>query len=60
MLCVRDDLRNYLFIGNPNPNDSTDDEYVDLVMNLATGHSIDEDMLNNGRARTGNSRRKGY
>ena len=53
---VRNALRNYLFIGDPDPDDTLKDEYVQLVMDLAAGAPINEGMLSRHRARDGNSR----
>jgi len=48
---ARDALRNLLFIGDPNPDNSVADKYVDFVCNLVSeGGTLDELMLVDGRA----------
>jgi len=55
---ARDALRNYLFFGDPNPDNSIADDYVQFIMNLAAGHPIDESLfvdkrINNSRGGKG-------
>ncbi len=47
---ARDALRNIIYLGDPNPDKSLADEYVDFVMNVCAGEPIDESMLVDGRA----------
>jgi len=47
---ARDALRNIIYLGDPNPDASLADEYVDLVMSVCAGEPIDESMLVDGRA----------
>ena len=46
---VRLALRNYLFHGDPNPNKTVADQYVQFVMDLAAGQPINESLLSDGR-----------
>jgi len=48
-------LRNYIFLGNPNPDETVADEYVQFVMDLAAGMPIDESLFG-GDDRRNNSR----
>eukprot|EP00985_Skeletonema_marinoi_P029228 scaffold27229_cov124-Skeletonema_marinoi.AAC.1 len=47
---ARDALRNIIYLGDPNPDESLADEYVDFVMSVCAGEPIDETMLVDGRA----------
>ncbi|KAL7547981.1 hypothetical protein ACHAWF_011257 [Thalassiosira exigua] len=47
---ARDALRNYLFLGDPNPNKDIADEYVDFVLSMAAGRSVDESVFVDDRA----------
>lgn len=51
---ARTAVRNFLFLGNPDPDDKVADEYVELVLGLAAGKPVEESMLLDGRK--GNSR----
>ena len=42
---VRDAIRDYLFLGEVNPDGKVDDEYCELVLNLAAGLPNDETQL---------------
>ena len=46
-----DALRNYLFMGEPNPDGTIADEYVELVMDMAAGEPIDVSALPDGRVK---------
>ena len=46
---VRDALRNYLFCGDPDPDESIADEYVQFVLDMAAGQQIDVSALTDGR-----------
>ncbi len=47
-------VRNYLFLGEADPDDKIADEYVDFVFQIAAGKPIEEAMIQDGRK--GNSR----
>ena len=53
---ARDALRNYIFLGNANPDKALGDEYVQLVLDLAARQPIDESLLVRARSRDENSR----
>ena len=54
---ARDALRNYIFLGEADPDDTLGDDYVKLVMDLAAGQPIDESLLVRGPGgRSSNSR----
>ena len=42
---VQEALRNYIFLGDPDPNEKIADEYVKFVMDLAAGQPIDESFF---------------
>ena len=42
---VRDAIRDCLFLGEVNPDGKVDDEYCELVLNLAAGLPNDETQL---------------
>ncbi|KAL7538123.1 hypothetical protein ACHAXR_008302 [Thalassiosira sp. AJA248-18] len=50
---VRHALRNYLFHGDPNPDKTIADEYVQYVLDLAAGQPIDESLVTDGRVNNG-------
>ena len=41
----REALGNYLFLGDPDPNNELEDEYVDFIIGLSSGLPIDESLL---------------
>ena len=45
----RNALKNYLFLGDPDPNDKLEDDYVDFIIKLSSGLPIDESFLVDGR-----------
>ncbi len=47
----RDALRNYLFLGDPNPNKDIADEYVEFVLHMAAGRPVDKSMFSDDRWR---------
>ena len=49
-------LRNYIFVGDADPDGSIGDEYVQLVMDMAAGEPINESLLSSCVSRPGNSR----
>ena len=46
----REALGNYLFFGDPDPNNKLESEYVDFVIDLANGLPIDESLFVDKRA----------
>ncbi len=52
---ARTAVRNFLFLGDPDPDDKLADDYVDFVLQLASGKPIEESMLRHDR-RHSNSR----
>ena len=44
-LGAREALRNYLFVGDPDPNKKIADEHVTFVMALAAGHPVDKSLF---------------
>ena len=47
-------IRNFLYLGDPDPDDELSDAYVNFVLQLAAGNPVEESMLRDGRE--GNSR----
>eukprot|EP00984_Skeletonema_dohrnii_P019673 scaffold9466_cov85-Skeletonema_dohrnii-CCMP3373.AAC.1 len=47
-------VRNFLYLGDPDPDDKIADEYVDFVLHIAAGNPVEESMLRDRRQ--GNSR----
>ena len=48
-------VRNFLFLGEPDPNDKLVDDYLEFVLQLSSGKPIEESMLRQD-GRKGNSR----